>query len=298
MSRFDATPKRIEELPTLPTRRPEGHKGDYGRVLVVGGSLGMVGAPALAANAALRSGAGLVRMALPDVIQQTVAPLAPCATSDALPSDAQGRLSIEGRTRLLEIFEFQDVAAIGTGMGVSPDLQSLILAILDVRKPTVIDADGLNNLAAISDWATHCHGELVLTPHPGEMRRLTGVASPPSKPSAREAWARRLARACGAVVVLKGHRTVVCDPRHVYVNQTGNPGMATGGSGDVLTGAIAALLGQGLAPFEAAVLGAHVHGLAGDLAARERGQLGLIASDLVDKLPEAFLILEERGGVS
>ena len=152
----------------------------------------------------------------------------------------------------------------------------------------VIDADGLNNLAALPDWPGICKANLILTPHPGEMKRLwTGLLRKPM-PSDREAIAVEFADAAKAVVVLKGHGTVVADAEKVYVNTTGNPGMATAGCGDVLTGVITALCGQGLDNFDASVLAVYIHGLAGDLAAKDKGQISLMATDILDYLPQAF----------
>jgi NAD(P)H-hydrate epimerase len=167
-----------------------------------------------------------------------------------------------------------------------------VSGLLELQIPTVIDADGLNNLADFPNWPQLCGPNVVLTPHPGEMRRLTAGLSLSVDLNDRQEWSCALSQACRSVIVLKGHRTVVSDPDRVYVNRTGNPGMATGGTGDVLTGVIAALIVQGLTAFEAAVLGAHVHGLAGDIAADRRGQVGMIASDLLDTLPDAFLSVD------
>ncbi|MBS3734213.1 MAG: NAD(P)H-hydrate dehydratase [Phycisphaerae bacterium] len=292
---------RIETLELLPPRAPDGHKGDYGRVLVVGGSRGMVGAVALAANAALRGGAGLVTFAAPQPVQLTIAGLAPCATSIALACDDAGLLAPEAEQQLAGVAAGCDVFAVGCGWGVGSGQKDLLAWALGQSRPMVCDADGLNNLAGLSGWQTVRSCPLILTPHPGEMARLTGRDASDiqsdRETAARQAvldWAGSPRPGCAPfVVVLKGAGTVVTDGRRVYVNDTGNPGMATGGAGDVLTGLIAALLGQGMLPFEAACLGVYAHGLAGDLAAAALGRLGLIASDLLDFLPAA---LEEAHG--
>ncbi len=288
--------ERVETLPELPPRTPDGHKGDYGRVLVVGGSRGMPGAVALAANAALRGGAGLVTFAAPEPVQLTVAQLCPCATSLPLACTREGELAAQSVRQLRKAAGTVDVLAVGPGLAVGPRQQALVRAALEQGGPLVLDADGLNNLAKIDGWASLRRGPLVLTPHPGELSRL--VAAPVRKiQSERQAHAVAAARgwAAGApegaaalVVVLKGAGTVITDGRRVRINETGNPGMATGGSGDVLTGLTAALLAQGLSAFDAAALAAHLHGRAGDLAARQLSQPAVMASDLLNYLPLAM----------
>jgi NAD(P)H-hydrate epimerase len=281
----------VRNVPSLPQRKRDAHKGDYGRVLIVGGSVGMIGAPALAANAALRGGAGLAKIACPDVAQQAIATLAPCATSRPLPS-ADGLIGSQAIAELTELASEHDVLAVGPGMGQSDGLQTLLSAMLDSpEKPLIVDADGLNNLAAMGSWWNSCRAALVLTPHPGEMRRLAEGAGLSLDLNRRTEAAVAMASHVNSVVVLKGAGTVVADAKRVYVNRTGNPGMATGGSGDVLTGLIAALAAQDLDPFDAAVLGVWAHGKAGDLAAEARGHVGMIATDLLEHLPQAL-----RGG--
>jgi ADP-dependent NAD(P)H-hydrate dehydratase len=284
--------KTIRSIPTLPPRRRDAHKGDFGRVLIVGGSLGMVGAPALAANAALRSGAGLVKIASPRCNQQATATLAPCATSIPLPFTANGVLSTQAVKLLKPAADGHDVLAIGPGMGQGPGVRKVVTTLLGLpAKPKVVDADGLNALAESGQWWRATVGPIVLTPHPGEMRRLIAGAKLQVDAQDRQACAAAYSGLTKAVVLLKGAGTIVTDARRVYINKTGNPGMATAGAGDVLTGLIAALIGQHVPAFEAAVLGAHLHGLAGDLAADELGQVSLTASDLVDYLPEAFALV-------
>ena len=285
--------KRYIEIPDLPQRERSGHKGDYGHVLIVGGSRGMIGAPALAAEAALRAGAGLATIAAPEPVQLFVASLCPCATSVPLTCDAAAV------REMLDAARACDVLAVGPGMGVSPGAMALVRAALEQDKPVVLDADGLNNLARIDGWCELRRSPLVLTPHPGEFSRLTGKTVAEIQDNreklAKEtaaAWCKDSSADAPLVLVLKGAGTVVTDAAGVFVNDTGNPGMATGGSGDVLTGVIAALIGQGLGPMDAAVLGVHVHGLAGDLAAEEIGEVSLIASDLPLYLSDVFMQLE------
>lgn len=281
--------RSVQAIPTLYPRERDAHKGDFGRVLIVGGSVGMAGAPSLAANAALRGGAGLVKVACPEPVLPTVAGSAPCATSVALHADASGRISARAAELIVDEATRHDVVALGPGLGQSDELVTLVRTVIEtVDRPMVIDADGLNNLAAIADWPRLRRGPTVLTPHPGEMKRLLRGAGMPDDVSDRAPTVQEFAAWCGQVVVLKGAGTLVSDGKRLYKNRTGNPGMATGGSGDVLTGLVAALIGQGLSPFEAAVLGVHLHGGAGDLAARHLGEISLIATDLIDCLPAAI----------
>ncbi len=273
-------------LPKLAPRPADAHKGTFGTVLVVGGSRGMAGAPALAGMAALRGGAGLVRVAVPNACLDTVAGFEPCYTTVPLPDDPDGRLCRAAAEAIVEQAETASVVALGPGLGRSDELRQLVATLyLDLSKPLVIDADGLNALADQVEVRTRPGGPRILTPHPGEFARWIGRPVPAEQ---RIDAATELAARCGAVVVLKGHATVVTDGERHAVNKTGNPGMATGGTGDVLTGLIAALWCQGLQPYDAARLGVHLHGLAGDLAAEELGQVSVIARDLVDFFPEAF----------
>lgn len=288
--------QRAQKLVRLPARRRDSHKGDFGRVLVVGGSEGMIGAVALAANAALRGGAGLVTFAAPLTVQPFIATLCPCATSVPLAIDQTGSLTTQAVRQVAQAAAQADVLAVGPGLATGPVQQQIVRAALGQARPLVVDADGLNNLAAIDDWPAVRRCPMILTPHPGEFARLTRSTAQKVQAdrqaavlSATATWlAASTDHAAPLVCVLKGAGTVVCDSRRLYVNRTGNPGMATGGSGDVLTGLIAAFVGQGLAPFEAACLAVHYHGRAGDLAARNLGQASLIASDLLDYLPAAM----------
>jgi NAD(P)H-hydrate epimerase len=278
----------VVSLPVLPPRPADSNKGDFGRVLVVAGSRGMSGAAILCASAALRGGAGLVRLAVPQEIVPIVASANPCYMTASLPQDEQGRIAARAEAELLALARANDVVALGPGLGQSPHLAGLAAALItQTRVPLVIDADGLNNLRDRTDLLRGRPAPLVLTPHPGEFARLlrSDVAT---VQAARRDLAVRFAAEHGVVLLLKGHGTLVTDGRRVYTNRTGNPGLATGGTGDVLTGLVAALLGQGLEPFAAAQLGAYLHGLAGDLARDQLGEVSLIAIDLLDYLPQAF----------
>lgn len=277
------------QIPKLPARDPESNKGTHGRGLLIAGSMGMSGAAVLAGNAMLRSGAGLVTLAGPKSIQTVLALGNPCYMTVGLPEDtATGRLASSSVGPALHLALERDVVAIGPGLGNSEPVGHLVrLLVEQFEGGLVIDADGLNSLGREPSFPTR-RVPAVITPHPGEFARLTG--QPIAEVQAdREGCARQLARRLGVVVLLKGHHTVITDGERLAVNKTGNPGMARGGSGDVLTGVIAALLCQRMQPYEAAVLGAHVHGLAGDLAREKLGEVGMIATDLVDFLPAAFL---------
>ena len=274
-------------LPRLPDRAADAHKGHFGFALIVGGSRGMAGAVALAGMAALRGGAGLVRLAVPGGCLDTVAAFEPSYMTLPLPDDSDGRISTEAFDTILQWTDWATVLALGPGLGRSPGLDELVGRLYrEVPKPMVVDADALNALATQSEVLAQAAGPRILTPHPGEFarlisKRLTGERA--------DTAAVELAARCGIVLVLKGHRTLTTDGDRQARNTTGNPGLATGGAGDVLTGLITALACQGLEPFEAAQLGVHLHGLSGDCAAAaELGEASLIASDLVEFLPDAF----------
>ncbi|MBI2481742.1 MAG: NAD(P)H-hydrate dehydratase [Planctomycetia bacterium] len=289
----DSTTSTHSELPLLPQRSADSHKGDYGKVLLVGGSRGMSGAIALAGMACLRSGAGLVTLGVPDVCLDVVASFEPSYMTVPLPSDEGGRLSVAAQERLAELADAATCIACGPGLGRSQRVTDLVAWMYEVLpQPIVFDADALYALSERHDRLDDSAGPRVLTPHLGEFKRLVGNDELDRERA--ELYAAQLAIRRRVVILLKGHRTVVTDGQRSVHNHTGNPGMATGGAGDVLTGVIAALIGQGLAPFEAARLGAHVHGLAGDLAAAKFGATSMIASDIVAHLPAAFLSLDSR----
>ncbi|MEO6595206.1 MAG: NAD(P)H-hydrate dehydratase [Planctomycetota bacterium] len=258
----------VRTIPRLPPRARSAHKGDFGTVLVVAGSEGMLGAAVLCATAALRGGAGLVRTSLPRALQPLLPLAVPCATT--LPRT---------ETALHEAVNAATAAVVGPGLGATLATRSLVRAVLRTsRVPVVLDADALNVLAPLRAPLV-CRGPIVLTPHPGEAARLLGCQALDVQAD-RPAALRALCQRSGAVVVLKGAGTLVADGVSCFTNRTGNPGMATGGSGDVLAGLLAALLAQGMQPFAAACLAVHVHGKAGDLVAERYGERGLVASDL------------------
>ncbi len=264
----------------LSPRKEDTHKGDFGRVLLVGGSATMPGAIGLTGLAALRSGSGLVVIATEHSVASTVASFSPCYMTIGLTDSAYAE-------QLKEYASWADVIGIGPGLGRSQRACDLVIELFEnAEQPLVLDADALNCLAdAKVDLSKHA-GQRVLTPHPGEYRTLTGHST--TNRDAMVESTRELAKSNELVILLKGSRTFVTDGANEYVNQTGNPGMATGGSGDVLTGMVASLIGQGISGFDAARLGCQLHGIAGDLAAKDLGQVSLISSDLIDFLPRAF----------
>lgn len=282
------TPQRVEEPPGLAPRARDSHKGTYGRVLIVAGSRTMPGAAILAARAALRSGAGLVTVAIPEAIGNAVAAAVPEATQIHVPEPPVDRGRAEpGEALLSRLSSGAEAVAVGPGLGLDARAHALVAAAFArAGCPLVVDADALTAAAARPELRPAAPERCVWTPHPGELQRLTGEK--PSGEEARIAAAARFVERFGGVVVLKGHRTVVHDGARYYVNPTGNPGMATGGAGDVLAGVVAALLAQGLSPFDAAALGTCLHGAAGDLAAAALGEPSLTAGDIVDHLPAAF----------
>jgi len=281
----------IESIPILPPRPRDSHKGRFGNVLVVAGSRGMAGAAALCGASALRSGAGLVRVACPAEIQPTVASFEPSYMTYPLACDDNGLIQFERSQPDLErLIAPVDVIAVGPGLGQSHDIGRLVrFLITGTTKPLLIDADGLNALVGQTDLLSRLSRPVVLTPHPGEFARLTGRTVADVQADRIERAASLAALSVPLVVVLKGAGTVVSDGGRYYINTSGNPGMATAGAGDVLTGVIAALMGQKLPAFEAAQLGVFIHGLAGDVARDQNGEIGLIAGDIVDALPDAFV---------
>jgi NAD(P)H-hydrate epimerase len=281
--------EKITDLPKMPARAADAHKGIFGKVLVVAGSIGMSGAAAIAAKSALRSGAGVVNLAIPKIILPIVAGIEPSYVTVPLAEDRNGKISSKATRDILNHAEQSSCVAFGPGVGTSNALQSIAITLIsqqDLR--LVIDADGLNNLAKDNSWPGRKQASVILTPHPGEFKKLWKSLIRQQMPADRTEQAVMLAERTGCVVVLKGAGTVVTDGSKVYVNTTGNPGMATAGAGDVLTGVISALVGQGLSDFNGAAMGVYVHGLAGDIAAEKFGQTSLIATDIIEALPEAF----------
>ena len=273
----------------LPPRPSGAQKGDAGRVFILAGSVGMSGAAVLCAAGALRAGAGLVTVGVPKSLQAPMAEKLTEAMWTVLPETKEGSVSLQALPELAGTIDRMDAAAIGPGLSQHSQTKALVRQLIPkTAKPLVVDADGLNALAEDAGLLKKLSLPIILTPHSGEMGRLAKLGVEDIQRD-RERIASEFAKTYRVILVLKGHGTVVASfDGRVYVNDTGNPGMASGGCGDVLTGVIVALLGQKLAPFDAARLGVYLHGLAGDLAAAERGQIGLIASDVADRIPLAI----------
>ena len=267
-------------LSLLPDRNPWGHKGDFGKLLLLCGSRGYTGAAYFAAMGALRAGAGLVFLGVPESIYAIEAVKLNEPVVFPLP-DEGGMLSETAVPKILNRLPKMDAVLIGPGLGQSDGTLAVVKAVLENADcPVVVDADGINVLRGHRDILRGRSNPTILTPHAGEFTRLGGVIG-----NDRMAAAMTLAGDLGCVVLLKGHETCVTDGKTLYVNPTGNPGMAVGGSGDVLAGIITALLGQGLAPLEAAACGAWLHGAAGDLCAKALGQYGMLPTDMLNTLP-------------
>lgn len=280
----------------LAPRPRESNKGSYGHVLVVGGSLGKAGAAAMAGMSALRSGAGLSTVATARSVLPTVASFHPEIMTEPLEETATGTISRTALTkgRLDQITHGKTVLAVGPGISREPETADLVRAIIQKYWiPTVLDADGLNAFEGMADQLSGEGRPLVITPHPGEMARLTGLSIPEIQ-GHRVETARKFAKEHKLIVVLKGHRSLVAEPDGaVWVNTTGNPGMATGGTGDILTGMVAGLIAQNVERIPQAVIAAvYLHGLAGDVARETTGEAGLVATDLIRALPEAMRIAQ------
>ena len=274
----------VTAVPPLPLRPPDGHKGLFGRVLVVGGNDGMIGAPVLAGTAALRTGAGLVQIAVPRSILHACLSITPELIGLGL-----GKAS--GKDELLKAGELADAVVIGPGLGRTPEAEGRLIRLVRLEKPMVVDADALNILAGMKKWPSFFKAKAVLTPHPGEMKRLgklLGRNEVPTDEEGRVQIASEAAEAFGQVVLLKGDRTVVTDGRRVYVNRSGNSALSKAGTGDVLSGVLGTLLAQGMDRFEAAALAAHLHGRAGEIAGATIGMRCALARDVVDALPAAI----------
>ncbi len=274
----------------LPIRDRHAHKGDFGRVLVIGGSKGMAGAPAITACAAVTSGAGLVTVAVPEPCLDTVASFHPTYMTCPLPANALGHFGWNAWDHLQRPMATANALAIGPGMGQLSGAQRILRKLITSQQTRILDADALNLLAQETDWPTKLRGPAILTPHPREWERLSGT--PSSDRDAQCRTAREIANQLGeqgeGIIIVKGARSFVTDGTRNYENTTGNPGMASGGTGDCLTGIIAGLVAQGLSPWSAATLGVWLHGRSGDLAASELGEPSTTAVDLIRFLPHAI----------
>ena len=271
---------RADVTDLLPERNPWGHKGDFGKVLLLCGSRGFTGAAYLAAMGALRVGAGLVFAGVPESIYPIEAVKLTEPVVFPLPEE-DGRLSEQAVKPILERMPGMDAVLIGCGLGISEGTRAVVKAVLETAKcPVVLDADGISLLSGHMDILRGRRGQTILTPHDGEFARAGGVIGEDRMASAAE-----FAGENGCVLLLKGHQTCVTDGSLGYRNRTGNAGMAVGGSGDLLAGMIVGLLGQGMPPLEAAACAAWLHGAAGDLCAKELGQRAMLPTDMLKTLP-------------
>ena len=277
--------KKLSSPPPLPPRPIDGHKGLFGRVLIVGGSTEMIGAPALAGEAALRTGSGLVQIALPQSVLANALGVCPELIGLGL-NDSRASVA-----KVLDAAEKATVVAVGPGLGQSSAASKLLKALFQLDKPMVIDADALNYLASLGKWPKNFKPKAVLTPHPGEMKRLAklfGESEVPADEPGRIKIATKAATKFGQVIVLKGHQTVVTDAKTLYINKTGDSSLSKAGAGDVLTGICASLIGQGMKNFEAACAAAYLHGKAGELAGEELGRRSVLARDVIDYIDRAI----------
>ncbi|HWE02266.1 MAG TPA: NAD(P)H-hydrate dehydratase [Tepidisphaeraceae bacterium] len=276
--------KKITQLPLLPLRPVDGHKGLFGRVLIVGGNDEMVGAPVLAGTSALRMGAGLVQIAVPRSILAAAISVTPELIGLGLGTASADK-------RLLEAGGKADAIVIGPGLGQSPRAKARLLRLVRLPKPMVVDADGLNMLAAGKKWPAFFKAEAVLTPHPGEMSRLGtlfGRTEVPKDQHGRIDIAVEAAKTFGQTIVLKGGGTVVTDGTRVYVNTTGDSSLSKAGTGDILSGIIGTLLSEKMDGFDAACAGVWLHGRAGELAGQRLGMRCVLGADVIDHIHVAI----------
>lgn len=278
--------QELRDIPTLPPRPEDAHKGTFGTLLILGGSIEMIGAPMLAAQSAYRAGCGLVQVAMPQSVLAAALAIVPETIGLGLMGDASDPQRFEeamGRATAL---------VAGPGLGQDPRAAALLRAVYPADLPAVLDADALNLLAALPRWPVDLRTKAVLTPHPGEMKRLAaahlGRSDVPADDAGRIDLCGDAARTLGCVVLLKGRRTVISDGSRYRMNATGDNSLAKAGSGDVLSGVIGSLLAQGMSPFDAATCGAHYHGLAGEAAGRALGSRAVLASDVAEMLAEVM----------
>lgn len=290
---FEVTREYVKSV--LPKRKRDTYKSKCGQILVLAGSAGMTGAATLSSAATLRVGAGLTILGIPRGLNPILEEKLTEVMTLPLPETSVQSLSYEGRTQIAEKLAWAHVLAVGPGLSTHEDSVKLMNCLVDkFDGPVVIDADGLNCLSQNPEKIAQARGELVLTPHPGELARLTGKSAKDIVKEPIEA-ARASAQKLNCILVLKGAPTVVAAPDgQVFINSSGNPGMATGGMGDVLTGVIAGLIGQGMSPLDGTIAGVYLHGLAGDLAAAEMGYAGLIAGDVLHHLPKTLKSFENE----
>ncbi len=270
----------------LPRRKRDSHKGDFGKANVIAGSKGMTGAAILTCRAAFRSGLGLLRLYIPESLNFIIKTNTPEVITVPLHEMRKGVIGINHIEKIIKGTADADVLTIGPGSGDTSELAEIVRRVLEVVEiPIVLDADGLNVLARNKEWLTSKKSKLVITPHIGEMSRLTGLPIEEIKED-KISIAREFSERWNLITVLKGASTIIASPDgQIYINRNGNPGMATAGSGDVLTGIITGLIAQGIEPFQAAITGVYLHGLSGDRIVKSKGEYGLVAGDIVEELP-------------
>jgi len=282
-------PKVSKEIShILPKRKKDLHKGDFGRVGIIAGSKGMIGAAYLSSIAALRSGSGLVYNIVPKSLYEIFSIKLIESIIIPVEDNNTGHFILNSLNEVEETIQNKDVLAIGPGIGVDDERIEFIQNILiNYNGPIVLDADGINCLAQDPTILLKRKGPTIITPHPGEMSRLLNINIQKIQEN-RVKYSKNISNKYNIITVLKGANTVVTNGKDIYINPTGNPGMATAGSGDVLTGIIASFIGQGIVPYKAAILGVYLHGLAGDLAKADKGEYGLIARDILENIPYAL----------
>ncbi|HOK56963.1 MAG TPA: NAD(P)H-hydrate dehydratase [bacterium] len=284
-----------EKIKFLESRKKDAHKGDYGHLFIIGGSPGLTGAVCLAGISALRSGCGLVTIGIPEGLNQIIEIKLTEVMSLPLPETEDHFFSENAYEKAIEFIEKKaDCVLIGPGISLHPETKKFGKKIIpDIKKPLIIDADALKIISENLGILKNLRDKPILTPHPGEMSYLTGLKVEQIQRN-RVEIAENFAKEYNVILILKGYRTVVTDGENTYINLTGNPGMATAGSGDVLAGIIGGLLASGEEKFISAKYGVFIHGLAGDMAKREKGEISLIASDIIEKLPDVFKYLKKE----
>lgn len=276
-------------------REKNSHKGDFGRSLIIGGSRGMTGSIFLSSRACMKSGAGLTYTLVPEMLESIMSIKLTEEIIKIAKDDGKGHFIDKSLEDILNHVKGIDAIAIGPGMGKdSSNVYILEELIKNIEIPMVIDADGINALSKNKDILKNNKNKIVITPHPGELSRLIDVSIEEIQKN-RIFYSKYISRKYNIVIVLKGHHTVVCSKDDIYINYTGNPGMATAGSGDVLTGIITSLISQGMKVFDASKLGVYIHGLAGDLAKNKKGEYGMIASDILENIPYIIKMIINRG---
>lgn len=277
------------------TRKKDAHKGDFGRVLIIGGSKGMAGSIYLSSRASMRSGTGLTYTIVPKSLETIMSIKLTEEILKFAEDKDKGQFIKESLGDILDSFKDMDVIGIGPGMRFDIDKTYILEEVIkNAKVPLVIDADGINSISENIDILLEKNNEIVITPHPGELSRLLGISIEEIQKN-RIFYSKYISKKYNIIIVLKGHHTIVCNKEDIFINHTGNPGMATGGSGDVLTGIITSFIAQGLNPFEASKLGVYIHGLAGDFAKYKKGEYGLIARDILENIPYIIKMMIDKG---